>query len=213
MYTNKQQEEIIKKYTDEMEIIKLRTNQIFTALGKIDYLEPTIEYKALQLRKIIEQILLASLIANADEYKQFYNRLGNEWNARLICRDIERINPAFFPRAVINHPDIMKIDDAPDSMNSDELLTIYEKMGRLLHANNPFSTPPDYHKLSEYIDESCKKIMGLLSTHTIRLIGGDDFLFVVMNASNHGGHVAINWFTKCDEEETKEFLSQNHYQE
>ena len=100
MYTNKQQEEIIKKYTDEMEIIKLRTNQIFTVLGKIDYLEPTVEYRALQLRKIIEQILLASLIANADEYKQFYNRLGNEWNARLICRDIERINPAFFPRAV-----------------------------------------------------------------------------------------------------------------
>lgn len=209
MFSEKEQQEILKKYTDEMEIIKLRTNQIFTAQKRIEYLEPLVEFKALQLRKVIEQILLASLIANSSIYKQYYNRLGSEWNARLICRDIERINPDFFPKAAINQPDEMKIDDAKESMSSEELIAIYEKMGKLLHSHNPFSDPIDYNSLSSYIDESCKNIIGLLNIHTVKRIGGDAFLFVVMNASNHNGHVAINWFQKCDEEEQMLFFRNN----
>lgn len=210
MFTEKQQKDIIQKYTDEMEIIKLRIDQIITITGKIPYLEPTVEYKALQLRKVIEQILLASLVANADEYQRLYNKLGKEWNARLICRDIERINPDFFPRAAINKPEEMKIDDDPNSMTSDELLSIYEKMGKLLHSKNPFASPIDYSAESAFIDDSCTKIIRFLSVHTIHLIGGDAFLFVVMKATNHEGRVAINWFEKCDEEETRRYMETQH---
>lgn len=198
MLTEKKKNEIIQKYINEMEIIKLRVEQIRKAKTFFAYLEPAAEFKALQLRKIIEQILLASLVANAEEYKKFYNKIGSEWNARLICRDIARVNADYFPRAVINNHDKMEISNVPDSMKEDELIAIYEKMGKLLHSANPFSVAPDYEKMNEFIDESCRKIIKLLSTHTIHLVGGDAFLFVIMNCSDRNGHVAINWFERCD---------------
>ena len=61
---------LLNRYTSEMEIIKLRIEEIKTAKQKIRYLQPIVEYKALQFRKIIEQILLSSLIANAEIYQQ-----------------------------------------------------------------------------------------------------------------------------------------------
>ena len=199
MYSEKERKEIIQKYADEMEIIKYRTHEIFTAKKRFDYLEPAIEYKALQLRKIIEQIILASLIANADEYKKYYNRLGSEWNARLICRDLERVNPDFFPKAVKNMPDV--IDNKPDGISCQEILTIYDKLGKHLHSKNPFDTQPrDLEALSNFIDDSMNRIIYTLNTHNVTLIGNEAFLNVVMK-STKDGHVGISWFIKCSEDE------------
>lgn len=85
-----------------MGIIKLRVEEIKNAPNIIKHWQPLVEYKALHLRKIIEQILLASLIANSEVYQQYYNRLESEWNARYICRDLESIHPKFFPVAAID---------------------------------------------------------------------------------------------------------------
>ncbi|MBK6088624.1 hypothetical protein [Ruminococcus difficilis] len=189
---------LLNRYTSEMEIIKLRIEEIKTAKQKIRYLQPIVEYKALQFRKIIEQILLSSLIANAEIYQQYYNRLGTEWNARYICRDLKRINPRFFPVAVIDDRENHSIIDMEDSLTSDELIEMYEKMGKLLHAQNPFGSLPDYKQLSEYIDNGCKEIIKLLRVHKTMLYGEKDFLFVIMSAKT-GGRVAINWFSQCED--------------
>ena len=190
---------LINRYASEMEIIKLRVEQIKNASKIIKYWQPMVEYKALHLRKIIEQILLASLIANSEVYQQYYNRLGKEWNARLICRDLERIHPKFFPVAVIDDHENQNIfDNLQDSLTSDEVIEMYEKMGKLLHSNNPFSPFPNYQELSKYIDDCCKKIICFLRVHKTMMYGEKDFLYVIMEEKN-SGHVSINWFSLCDE--------------
>ena len=200
-YTEEQREEILKKYANEMSIIKLRTEQIFSAISRFDYREPAVEYMALQLRKIIEQILLASLVANAEEYKNYHNRLGTEWNAKYICRDIERINPDFFPKAVNNRPDF-QIDDKPGGISSQEILIVYDKLGKYLHSKNPFDNNQwDYNSTAEYIIFNTKRIIYTLNSHNVTLFGGEAFLNVVMKSQEHNGQVHAVWFDKCGEEE------------
>lgn len=198
-YTEEQIKEILTKYTDEMSIIKLRTEQIMSATKRFDYREPAVEYMALQLRKIIEQILLASLVVNAEEYKKYHNRLGTEWNAKYICRDIERINPDFFPLAVNNKPD--QIDNKPGGISSQEILIVYDKLGKYLHSKNPFDGNQwDYKSAEEYIISNTERIVYTLNTHNVTLLGGESFLNVVMKSQEHNGQVHAVWFDKCDEE-------------
>ena len=197
MYTDKQRETILNKYISEMNIIKQRTNQIRIIGSRIEYLQPIVEYKALQLRKIIEQIMLASLVANSTAYKDFYGRLGGDWNAKLIASDLERVNPDFFPKAVKNDYENHTLIDEPDSMKCEEAIKMYEILSKkLLHASNPFGCPTDYNEMNQHIDEWTSRIIKLLQTHIVKLIGMDDFLFVIMNSSNHSGNVAINWFER-----------------
>lgn len=192
------QKELISRYASEMGIIKLRIEQIKSTSKLIKYWEPRVEYKALHLRKIIEQILLSSLIANSEIYQQYYHRLETEWNARLICRDLKRIHPNFFPVAATDDHENMEIsNNLEDSLTSDEVIEMYEKMGKLLHSHNPFSPFPDYQELSKYIDDCCKKIIRFLSVHTIMMYGEKDFLYVIMEERT-SGQVSINWFSKCE---------------
>ena len=189
---------LINRYASEMEIIKLRVNEIRKTSKMIKYLQPRVEYKALHLRKIIEQILLSSLIANSEVYQQYYNRLGKEWNAKYICRDLKRINPKFFPVAAFDNHENSIIVNLEYSLTSDDLIEMYDKMGKLLHSHNPFSLLPDYKGLSEYIDDCCNKIVLMLRVHTIMMYGEKAFLFVIMEEKN-SGRVSINWFSQCDE--------------
>lgn len=190
-----------------MTLIKERLKRINIARLIKGELQFSVEFQALQLRKIIEQIMLASLVANAEEYKKVSEKFGTEWNARLICRDIERINPDFFPKAVIDDHKNQVLNNT-DCITSDQLIDIYGKLHKFLHANNPFGEKYDYQKMSIYILESCKKIINLLNTHTVTLIGGKSILYVVMSSVNNNGNVWIGWADKCDETEYKNYLEQ-----
>ncbi len=183
---------VCEKYIGEMEIIKLRTNLINNTLLK--YLQPTIEFKALQLRKIIEQILLSSLIANSEKYKEYYGRLEKDWNARLISRDLARINPDFFPRAVYDDHVKHEIKYKSDALSCDEIIDIYERLSKLLHSQNPFDFPIDYEKENVFINNSLEKIVYLLNTHIIKPYGTDGFMFVGMRGLNSNGKAFVNWF-------------------
>lgn len=197
MYSSEKQVEKLTKYTGEMEVIKLRSCHITTAIERFDYIELAVEFQALQLRKIIEQIVLCSLITNSEEYLEYYQRLGKVWNIQYICNDIEKINPSFLPVAVIDHHTKHVVNNNLDaSMTKAELLEIHEKMGKLLHARNPFSEKIDYYQYSTYIGTCNKQIMEYLNTHIIKPYGEDDLVFVVMNSIDHNGQVAANWCTK-----------------
>ncbi len=192
MYTEVKRKEILELYCREMEIIKFRTEQIFAATSRFEYIQPAVEFKALQLRKIIEQILLASLITNADEYKRCYDRLEKDWNVKCISKDLERLNKDFFPVQAIDDHQNHKVEDAPESLGCKALVSTYDKLGKYLHARNPFSQELDYNSLSRQIDDMCRQIIKLLNTHTIKPYGVDAFIYVVMK-SDTDGHVYALW--------------------
>ena len=79
--------EIKKRTTVIDSFISEETHAIFKAIN--------IEVICLQFRKILELIAFSSLIANAEIFSRHYSEIEKKWNARLMLRDLERINPKF----------------------------------------------------------------------------------------------------------------------
>jgi len=84
-----------------MEEIKLRVEAVNAILQKRSTTicqATNIEFMCLQIRGILELIALGSLVTNEKEYKKRSIELANNpWNAKVILREIERINPKFYP--------------------------------------------------------------------------------------------------------------------
>jgi hypothetical protein len=65
-------------------------------------------------------------------------------------------------------------------LTKNEFITVYNSLGDILHAKNPFSTPPEYGQFKILISDTIGKIINLLNTHQIRLYKSPNFLLVHM---------------------------------
>lgn len=156
------------------------------------YSETTIETMCLQLRKILELIALSSLVANKKEFSKFNQEFHRMWNAKLILRDIERINPDFYPIPLVEKEstepgisvDITRLKEG--FLTRKEFPKVYEKCGSLMHASNPFSSGADYSYYSKNIPIWVNKIIKLLNSHYIRLIHSKNTYIVHMKSQNDG---------------------------
>jgi hypothetical protein len=167
-----------EKYLAVLTEIKRRTQVIGGFMrGEIHALyEPTtVESVCLQFRKVLELIAFSSLIANVESYSRAHERFAEHWNARLMLRDLERVNTAFYPRPIIQQsstaPGIKAhlIDRIDDYLSKDEFVKVYDKCGGLMHAANPFGPPVDYANYKHQFDIWRHYIINLLDSHTIRL--------------------------------------------
>lgn len=169
---------ILNKYISCMEEIKRRINSIILILSEqrnTGYKHTNAEFICLQFRKILELIALANLVSNKDEYANRHKNFENHYHAKHILRDIEKLNPNFYPcptqpileketNRVINHS--LK----HGFLTKDEFLEIYNECSELMHAENPFATPKNIIKLDSKFKGWLDKITKLLNHHQIQLI-------------------------------------------
>jgi hypothetical protein len=149
----------------------------------------TIEFQILQIRKIIEHIALGSLIANKDLYCDFYKKFETCWNARLIFRDLERINPRFYPEPIKVDKSITPNNFIPVSekyMTKEEALVVYEKCGSILHATNPYGSQPDISLYKDNIPKWYQDLLVLTDNHLIHMVGGNHIFYVIMRSAQTG---------------------------
>jgi len=179
----------IQKYCDLMEEIKRRTSVIdffLTGGGHALYQPTTIESVSLQLRKILELIAFGSLVANKESYSAMYERFATTWNARLLLRDLERVNPDFYPKPVVESPSsdsraLHQLKDRePDYMTKEEFEKIYEKCGAIMHADNPYGSRIDYAYYSGKLPAWRSEVVNLLNNHQIRLLNEPGFYLIHM---------------------------------
>ena len=76
-----------------------------------------LEFSALLLRKSMEQVVLGSLISNRDAYCAAFDQFERVWHAKLILRDIERVNPNFYPMPIkqIGRPEPGRVHYQPST--------------------------------------------------------------------------------------------------
>ena len=183
----------IDLYCRLMEEVKRRTSVIQGCLGgqiNILYQATTIECAALQLRKILELIALASLVAHKDEYARQYPKFASNWHAERILRDIEKINKDFYPRPITEvlsvrpgiKTDLVDLEDG--FLTKKDFISAYNSLGDILHARNPFTTPSDYGHFNNIVSDTIGKIIKLLNKHQIRLYKSPNFLLVHMKEKN-----------------------------
>lgn len=179
----------IQKYCDLMEEIKLRVNVVdffLTGKGHALYQPTGVESVGLQIRKILELIAFASLVANKDIYSAAYAKFASHWNARLLLRDLERVNPDFYPKPVLeaptSHPRALHQLEGRqnDYLTKDEFERAYEKCGSIMHAENPYGSRADMNYFTEKLPYWRTQIVNLLNNHQVKLLNDPGFYIIHM---------------------------------
>lgn len=185
------QNELLNLYLKNMWIIKRRIRAVLSIYCKTEdrhtttlFPQTNIEFSLLQIRKILELIALSSLVSNIDLYKAQLKNVERMWNARLIFRDIEKLNSNFYPEAIVICPKDKNTwyKRKDDILSKEEFVKIYEKIGKAMHEDSPFLTlkdaQPYYKEMERNILIWIKKIQNLLWTHIIKLEDKETLFYV-----------------------------------
>lgn len=168
----------LDRYCNCMEEIRNRLG-IVTALGEHKISTSTqdtdIELAFLQLRKSLEVLAFASLIANKDKYSAAHTNFASHWKAKGMLECIEKLNPDFYPvplelpkllESGVKHCD--RIADGFITRSEFELL--YDKSSEVLHSRNPFTTKDPVIQLGYSVKQWVSRIQRLLAFHLVRLV-------------------------------------------
>lgn len=185
--------EILTKYRHCMAEVKHRTEAIRLFISKqrtTGYPYTDVEFVCLQFRKILELIALANLVSNRHEYAKKYKNFVNHYHAKHILRDIEKINPNFYPRPgkqVVTPGKITEVIPIKDGyLTKDEFVAMYDECSELAHAENPFMTPKDIEDLRSKFPLWLSKIITLLNHHQVQLLDRKKQIWCLMHAEGDG---------------------------
>lgn len=189
----------IQKYCSLMEESKLRLNIVSAyeaGAFSVIYRATTIESIYLQFRKILELIALGSLAANEKLCRQIYPNLGTFWNAKRILADIEQINPQFYPQPIIEqlnpqghpHAKAVWLRKPSGYLTKQDFLDLYQKCGAIAHASNPYGSQINYAAYEKRILHWKQQIVGLLNSHTVRLVGDQNLYLIHMSEADGRVH-------------------------
>lgn len=193
----------IEAYLLIMQEIKRRTSVVVALSNgeiKVGYVATQIETMALQLRMILELVALASLSANKSLFEKNAKKFHKYWHAGEILKDIEKINPGFFPRPMktisSKVPDMdWEFTDLQEGfMTREELIEVHGRCGKILHAQNPYDVGIDYHKFRKSIKSWIEQVICLLDCHAIHIINQPDIYLINMN-ENGGDRVCCLTFS------------------
>lgn len=183
----------VQKYIKVMVEIKRRSlvvDSFSKGTSHAMFKATSIETIYLQFRKIIELIAMSTLVANKETYSVIYEKFASSWNAKYIIKDIERLNPRFYPTPIIQQSsnrrgvisDFIKRKEV-DYLTKDELLTLYDKCGPILHTENPYGSQINYSYYDENVLKWRNKIRNLLNAHEIRLLNDENLYLIQMGAN------------------------------
>ena len=199
-----------EKYKHIMLCIKYRIHHILTMENRRAHLIQTrgmdhlhtcfdieLEEKALQIRKSLELIATASLIANETVYRDIARQTNiNRPNIRDILRKIKKIHPRFYPepfkdnntntpiylpteegftptrrRILLDESDEYLRYEVSELTKEQRFETVFDCCSQIIHSN-PFNGT-EYETVMKYKNEVIRwtnLIINLLDFHTIRLL-------------------------------------------
>lgn len=182
----------IQKYIWCMKEIKFRMDVIINFIdGKksTGQLPIDMEFVALQFRKVLELIVLASISANKKSYSQSREYFYSDWYGKRILEDLGNVNPKFYPEPGKQISDdrtgrVIRIEEISEEYLTKELFVkLYDRSSELLHSFNPYSPYPDSKKIMREEFPKWKDwIINLLNHHQIQLVNSDKQLWVVMRS-------------------------------
>lgn len=147
-----------------------------------------LEFLCLQIRKILELISLSSLIANQEEFDKQAIKYSKYYHASRILQDIESINPGYYPqpieeKSIIYNGKMIRehVNLSEGYLTKEEFIKVYEKCGKMAHAENPFGSSIDVKYYTENIPLWYGKIIKLLNSHSIKLLNDENLYVVHMN--------------------------------
>ncbi|MDR6904072.1 hypothetical protein [Rhizobium miluonense] len=181
--TERRVNDALEQAAFHLSLIKKRLLSIRQAVARLsvtslsfDYIL-TLDYAFLDVRKVIEELMLLSLCAHEFAQIELSNKMRREWNAERLMRYLERVNPRFFPDGIETVETEEEgiagqfVTTSRPCLTKGEAADIYNFCGSVLHASN-MPLQPDrvrhrYARLVEFAEKAC----GLLDTFEIDLTG------------------------------------------
>lgn len=183
-----------QKYANCMEEIKLRTESVVDMLNKnasTTYKMTNVEFCCLQIRKILELIVMASITAHKDVYSEINKKFYNHYKVRCILKDLEALHPDFYPipsEQVVKNGKVEEVIRIKEGyLTKEELIEIYSDCSSIIHVNNPYNRRiPDVGNIGSKLGMWLDKIIKLLNHHQVKLYKSDNQIWVIMNGSTDG---------------------------
>jgi hypothetical protein len=157
-------------------VTRLRAASAFVEAFHASHSTATAESAVLQLRKALESIAFASIAPNKTKYETFRAKAEDQpdytkdYHAGKILRVLEKINKNFYPLPL-----------TPAHLQSDGVLhfgrkstgyltkkrfeSIYDRLGKHLHADNPWSTNKNFPNLLAELPTIIDEALGLIELH------------------------------------------------
>ena len=158
----KEAEELdIQQYSQLMEDIKLKV----TAIGQLMEIpgiinQTRVEAASLQLRMTLELIVFSSLVSNKDALHKSHEELRRAWNIKKIMADLKAIHRKYYPE-----PKGQK----NQFLTEDRLVTVYDKLNKIIHAENPMGAEINLREYIESIPTWVEWAKNLLYEHKVYL--------------------------------------------
>ena len=140
----------------------------------------------LLLRKSLEQIAFASLIAHKEAYAKIYADFAKTWRVKQMLDRIAEIHPDFYPKPVsfpvVDTGKVKHLIDVTDGfLTQEDLVFLYSCSSEVLHTWNPFRKDARVVNTERPVAEWVARIKRLLDLHYIRLAGQQGVWVVQMN--------------------------------
>jgi hypothetical protein len=143
---------------------------MFNSSGKIFELESGI----LQLRKAMECIAYSSISPNITAYKEFREKADKnkdyrkDFNGNKMLKALGAINKDFYPIALkkpTNVDGIWNFGRNPKIFTRKEFEKLYDRLGKFLHADNPWGTDKFYQALAKELPDKINNIQSMLALY------------------------------------------------
>lgn len=149
----------------------------FTNGSGVAYLEAS----ALQLRKGLETLAFAAIAPNQSAYAAHRAKLvknpdfTRDYHAKWIFNDLAKINPDFYPLPLLPMKNVTPEGSQNNHFHCDrkesgylsktEFISVYDRLGKHLHARNPWSKGDALEGLSEMAAKTIDAVHGLIELH------------------------------------------------
>lgn len=188
-----------KIYLDLMTqaLARLTASEEYLAAYKLNGHLFELESAALQLRKSMEAVAFAAIAPNKQMYAAFRknadrpSHFGEDWQADSIFLSLSKVNPDFYPDPLLQEsrvgPHIWHFGKPLSGyMKRKSFETLYKRLGKFLHADNPWGNDKGWANFAKDLPDAIVKIRGLLKKHRT-LIRAPDFNGVwVVDAPSDG---------------------------
>jgi hypothetical protein len=163
-----------KRYSEVLEEMSVRLR------GAREYLdgEPTVatvEYAALQLRKVLELIIMASLVTNRIAVEGIGQALAraDADRARKLAR---KANPHYWPKATQVSGNTFSPMPEGQVLAESEWGRAFGRVSDLLHAGNPYAPAIDIATEHAELSDIERRLTGLLTKHLMVVAGANHML-------------------------------------
>ncbi|MCU1467547.1 MAG: hypothetical protein JWM72_3475 [Actinomycetia bacterium] len=158
-----------------------------------------VDAAAVQLRKVVELVVLASLVTNRMALEGVVKALDTKdaGNARKLA---QKANPDYWPVPSVQKqvgPGNFENEPITEGYLTEEAWgPTYGRLSTLVHATNPYLPPPEPVATARELSAVVGELVTLLNHHTIVLVDKDYILMCLMQGEDNGGDVHVSLFER-----------------